>query len=946
MIRGTLISGVTLLSASLCTSALPAAPAPARAAAPAMDIPAIAFTDRKLKNGLRVIAIRDTSTPNVMTSMWYEVGSKHDPDGRSGFAHLFEHILSRKTVNMPYNAINKMVDDVGGSRNASTWYDRTNYYETVPAEYLERMIWTHAERMARPVIDKEVFETERNVVKEELRQRVLAPPYGRLFNFAIGENVYNLTPHRRPTIGSIPDLDSASLEDARAFHEAYYGPDTATLVVAGNFDTAKLNALVDRYFGPIPSRPNKIPLAITTRDKPIAARTVTATGPNVPLPVVGTAYQLPGEAHRDMAALEVLDAILSAGQHNRLDTALVKTGLASEVGTNFNDTEEESYLAAYATLAGGKTPDNVAPELAKVIASLRATGPTADEVFEARNELLAAALSARETFSDRAFELGERLVRTGDPRFADERLARIAKVTAADVKRVAALYLNPKHELGFRYVQGDGDPKGWANPTPLPKFRVVPPAKGKANELRAEAERDPLPGPGDKVPVVLPTPTDTRLANGIRVIAARTGETPLASMTLLVRAGAASDPRVKAGRAGLAAAIADKGTPTRSADQIATELEKLGATYSGQVDLDGTYLSVTAPTANLGAAAAILADIVRNASFPDADFDRERKRALDGLAVAVKDPGSLAALLVQPVAYGDAPYGIAQSGTPASLAGMTRADLLDYRSQWWRPELSTVVVSGGIDPAAVQQISEQVLGDWKVAGAAPQLPPSLAGAERPGRTLVVDLPGAGQAAVYAFARGLKRSDPEFYDAAVANSALGGSSTGRLFIEVRVKRALSYGAYSSLASRLDQGTLVASAQTKNESAADVAKVFLDELGRLAAQPLDDSLVDQRRTLLIGSFQRQMETSAGFNGTVASLVARGLEPSEAVAYTSRIQATSGGRATAAMAKMLQPDRISLVIVGDTSKFIDKLRALRPNLELVPADKVDLATATSAP
>ena len=435
-----------------------------------MEVPPIEFTERKLKNGLRVIAIRDTKTPNVMTSMWYEVGSKHDPEGRSGFAHLFEHILSRKTVNMPYNAINTMVDDVGGTRNASTWYDRTNYYETVPAEYLERMLWTHAERMARPVIDKEVFETERNVVKEELRQRVLAPPYGRLFNFAIGENVYNVMPHRRPTIGSIADLDSATLEDARAFHEAYYGPDTATLIVAGNFDPAKLNALVDSYFGPIPSRPHKISLAITTKDKPIAARTVTATGPNVPLPVVGLAYQLPGEANPDMAALEVLNAILSSGRHNRLDTALVKTGLASSIGTDFNDTEEESYLAAYAFVGSGKTPETVAPELEKVIAALRSSGPRADEVIEAKNELLASALSTRETFSDRAFELGERLVRTGDPHFADKRLRRITRVTPADVKRVAGRYWLRTMLWRFATYRAMATRKGWANPTPLPKF--------------------------------------------------------------------------------------------------------------------------------------------------------------------------------------------------------------------------------------------------------------------------------------------------------------------------------------------------------------------------------------------------------------------------------------------------------------------------------------------
>src|SRR5690349_18975229 len=206
--------GKLALAGFAATTAVTAGAVPA--AAQTAAVPKIAFKQRVLGNGLKVISIRDASTSDVMVSMWYDVGSKHDPDGRSGFAHLFEHILSRKTVNMPYNEINRMVDNVGGERNASTWYDRTNYYETVPAQYLERMLWTHAERMARPVVDKEVFETERNVVKEELRQRVLAPPYGRLFNFAIGENVYNVLPHRRPTIGSISDLDSATLEDARA----------------------------------------------------------------------------------------------------------------------------------------------------------------------------------------------------------------------------------------------------------------------------------------------------------------------------------------------------------------------------------------------------------------------------------------------------------------------------------------------------------------------------------------------------------------------------------------------------------------------------------------------------------------------------------------------------------------------------------------------------------
>jgi zinc protease len=910
----------------------------------APTVPPIEFTQRTLKNGLKVIAIRDTSTPNVMVSMWYEVGSKHDPAGRSGFAHLFEHILSRKTVNMPYNEINRMVDDIGGTRNASTWYDRTNYYEIVPAEYLERMLWTHAERMARPVVDKEVFETERGVVKEELRQRVLAPPYGRLFNFAVGENVYNRLPHRRPTIGSIADLDSATLEDARAFHQAYYGPDTATLIVSGNFKPAELDTLVDKYFASIRRRARPVPLAIATKDTPIKARTVTATGPNVPLPVVGSAYQTPAASHPDNAALEVLQTLLAGGEHNRLDSALVKTGLATEVETDFNQTEEQGYFGVYGYVAGGKDPKAVAAEMDSALARLRTAPPTADELSEAKNELLSDTLSGRETFSSRAFELGEAYVRTGDPRSADKRLQNIAKVTAADVQRVARTYLNPARRLELRYVKGDGDPKQWANPRPLPKFRTVPPATGPGNALRPEAEREKPPAPGERVAFVAPKFTDARLANGVRFIAARTGEVPLATMTVLIDAGSAVDPRSKAGLANLVASIADKGTPTRDAEAIAAGLEQLGASLSAQANSDGTYISLTAPEATLGAASEILADIVRNASFPDEDFTRERKRALDALSVATKEPGQLAAMLVNPVVYGTAPYGNIAGGTEATLAGLTRADLLNFRQTWWRPETTTVLVSGGIDPDKARAIADRAFGAWQVSGTAPARPANLAGNALAGRTLVIDLPGSGQAAVYAAARGLSRADRAYYDALIANAVLGGSTTSRLFEEIRVKRALSYGASSSLAAQKGGGALIAAAQTKNESAAEVAKIFLDQFARVAAEPLSPKEVENRKTLLTGSFQRQVQTSAGFNGTLAGGVLRGLDPTEVIAYPERVASVSGSAATAAMAQLLKPEAISLVIVGDSAKFVDKLRALRPNVEVVPADQLDLSTASA--
>ena len=283
MLRTLLLAGAAAAAFSTSVPAFAEAHSEGTAqSAPTIKAPKIEYTMWKLDNGLTVIALPDNSTANVTTSLWYSVGSKHDPEGRSGFSHLFEHILSRKTVNMPYNMINRLTEDVGGQRNASNWIDRTNYYETVPAQYLETMLWTHRERMAFPVVDNEVFEKERSVVKEELRQRVLAPPYGRLQRFVLPENAYDVLPMRRPGIGSIEDLDSATLDDARAFHQAYYGPDTATRIVAGKFEIDTLKSLVEQYFGDIAPRKNPISLKLDIEEpERTESRHVDATAPNV-----------------------------------------------------------------------------------------------------------------------------------------------------------------------------------------------------------------------------------------------------------------------------------------------------------------------------------------------------------------------------------------------------------------------------------------------------------------------------------------------------------------------------------------------------------------------------------------------------------------------------------------------------------------------------------------
>jgi len=908
--------------------------------APVLTAPEIEFTEWTLGNGLRVIAIQDDSTATVTTSLWYEIGSKLDPEGRSGFAHLFEHILSRKTVNMPYNMIYDLTADVGGTRNASNGTDRTNYFETVPAQYLETMLWTHRERMAFPVVDDQVFETERNVVKEEYRTRVLAPPYGLFQRVVLPEVAYDDLPHRRPGIGSMDDLDAATLEDARAFHQAYYGPDTATLIVAGNFEMDNLQALVDVYFGDIPARANPVDVTIAEReDRRTEPRSVSAASPSVPLPVVGTVWQLPPASHPDRAALEVLDAIMSSGQNSRLYAALVEPGLAVQVQQFAGFSEEAGQFVQFAILNPRADADQIAALLARETDRVRAEPVSADELAEAKNELISSSLRRRETARGRAFELGEALVSTGDPRAADRRLAAIAGVSVEDVQRVAVEWLDPGARVDVSLTRGEFDPATFANPEPMPTFRTLPPPVGEPLAVLPEGERQAPPGPGDAPVVATPDFVTHTLSNGIEVLAVRTGDVPIATMSVLVTGGSVTDPRAKAGMAQMAAALAEQGTSTRSSQEIAARMESLGASMGGSARSDNTSFTLTAPVANMRAAGEVFSDVIQDASYPEDVFERERARALDGLRVAMSEPASLARMAIRPIIYGDAPYGTITNGTQESIQAITRDDLLSHRSTYWHPGSAQIVISGGVAPEEAFALAEELFGDWQSDAPVPATVTDRAGEAQPARTVVIDMPDAGQAAVFLVGRGPELMTEDYFPLLLANAVLGGGSSGRLFDEIRTQRALSYGSYSSLGSLQDDPLLQASSQTANETVDEVVQVMLDQFARMGNEPLEDSLLDRRRLYLTGGYARGMETSSGFAGRLSTLLTLGLDPAEVTRYAEHLAGVTSAQASAASAQYFNPEEISVVVVGNASAFIEELRAIRSEVEVIPATELDL-------
>ncbi|HYP51993.1 MAG TPA: pitrilysin family protein, partial [Pyrinomonadaceae bacterium] len=377
--------------------------------------------------------------------------SKDDPEGRSGFAHLFEHMMFKGTKNMRDEQMDRLTEDVGGFNNASTWDDFTNYFEVVPSNYLETLLWAEAERMGSLNVDAKNFSTERDVVKEEFNSRVLAPPYGRLF-YAIDKLSFSVHPYKRPTIGSKEDLDAATIEDVRAFHKTFYRPDNATLVVVGDFDERQLDQWVDRYFARVPRPDAPLPRVTTKEPERTAEKRFDERGPNVPLPAVAITYLAPPVSNPDADALRVAESILSSGESSRLYQSLVYTQqVAAEAFGSANLRQDTGLFVLGAILASGKQPAEGERALLAELKRMQAEPVTKAELDKAVNQLVASALRERETNSGKAFAIGQAAVIVGDARRVNTDIERLQAVTAADVQRVMKKYFNDANRVVITY---------------------------------------------------------------------------------------------------------------------------------------------------------------------------------------------------------------------------------------------------------------------------------------------------------------------------------------------------------------------------------------------------------------------------------------------------------------------------------------------------------------
>lgn len=417
-----------------------------------VSMPRINFQQKTLPNGLRVFSAVDHSSPTVAIQVWYHVGSKDDPAGRSGFAHLFEHIMFKATKNMKSEMMDRLTEDVGGFNNAFTNPDVTVYYEVVPSNYLETLLWAEADRLSGLTVDEPNFKSERSVVQEEYRQSYLAPPYGML-DYLIEQQTFTTHPYKRPTIGSIEDLDAASLENVRAFHETFYRPDNATLVVVGDFDPKQLDTWVAKYLAPIPKPAIALPRVNVKEPARTAERRLTHRAANVPLPAIALTFLTPSEKSPDSEPLQVAATILGQGDSSRLYKSLIYEQQVAQSADAITDLREDAGVFYFnIVLASDKKPEDVEQALLAEIKKIQDAPVSPAELNKAKNQLVTNELRLRETSSGRALALGEAAVLLGDPNRVNTDLAKLQAVTAADVQRVMKKYFTANNRLVIYYL--------------------------------------------------------------------------------------------------------------------------------------------------------------------------------------------------------------------------------------------------------------------------------------------------------------------------------------------------------------------------------------------------------------------------------------------------------------------------------------------------------------
>ncbi len=921
--------------ASAQTQAPPKTPAktPAQiptktAAKPApLEVPQLRFEKYKLENGLEVILSEDHRLPMVAVNLWYHVGPANELPGRTGFAHLFEHMMFEGSRHVAGSSHFHLLEAAGASDiNGTTDFDRTNYFETLPSNQLELALWLESDRMGYlpDKLDQANLSNQQDVVRNERRQSLENAPYG-VVEEALFHKVFPKEhPYYGEVIGSHADIQSAKLEDVRNFFKLYYAPNNASLAIVGDFDPERARELVEKYFGPL-KRGEDVP-KIKAHTPPISAERRAIVQDNVQLPRVYLAWLTspifkPGDAEADLAA-----SILGGGKSSRLYKKLVyEKQIALDVAANQQSLILGSVFEIQATARPGVKPEDLENVIHSEVEAFRKGGPTAAELNRARNGIESRIIEGLETlggFGGVADRLNSYNHYLGTPDFLAADVARYENASIESVRAFAQGQLNTNQRVIVYGVPGKQD-LGAEVATPKAGEKDI--TKTGGEPVNADAEwRTVPPKPGPASPLHLPIPTQFKLSNGLTVLYSERPGLPLVAASLILRAGSGANPVERPGLASMTARMLQQGTATRSALQIADRAADLGATLNSQASKDNSQISTQSLARSFPDALELLADVALHPNFPLPEIERVRSERLAALVQEKDEPFSVAMRVSSAALYGARhPYGYPDSGTPESVKAISREELLHFWQQNYFPNDAAIVVSGNIKLAVLRPLLEKSFGEWKPgkSSAAAIGAPETTDA----RLILVDRPGAPQTTLMCFSAGPARSTPDYVPLEVMNTDLGGLFSSRINMNLREQHGYTYGAGSFFNYHRAPGSFVAFSDVRTDVTAPATSEFLNEFRRMRDTLMTPAELSLAKDSIARSLPGRFERGRDAAGTFAELFSYDLPLDYYSTLPDRLNAVSAEQAQAVAKKYILPEKIIVLAVGDRAKIEEELKKL---------------------
>jgi zinc protease len=923
-----LATNLTAAALLLAATGLTASAQKKSAAAPASQskLPTIAYETYTLPNGLKVITHEDHRLPLVAIDLWYHVGPLNERPGRTGFAHLFEHMMFEGSEHVGEKAHIKFVQGAGATDvNGTTDFDRTNYFETLPANQLELGMWLESDRMGFLMegLNRDLLKNQRDVVRNERRQGE-GRPYAAA-NEAVAHLLYPKEhPYYGNVIGSHADIEAARIADIRDFHQQFYTPNNASIAIAGDFDPKQLKELLTKYFGPIPAGPKVDPVTVIT--PPITSQRRATVTDTVKLPQLTIAWLTPPAYTPDAYSVDAAVFALGEGKASRLDQALVyKTQVAQRVGCYNRSNKLNGSAECVITAKPGVKLEDLEKTVWDELAKLQATGPTAEEVEASKALTLSSKIEGLQRlggFGGIADTLDEYNQYTGDPGYLPKDVAAAEAVTTASAKAAAVKYLTKDSAVVVYCVPGQ------KVSSEVPQSPADTDANVKiTNPYTPEFEaaqnwRKTVPKAGPPVTVHLPVPETFALSNGLKVYVVPQNSLPVLSATLVSRAGSENNTAAKAGLASLTAQVMGEATTTRDLTTLAESQERIGTSIRVGASEDAAVTNMTVLTQYLGKGMDLFADVVQHPAFAEADLDRLRKQRLVGIAQETDNVQAIANRVGPKLLYGDTPYGVSATGTTESINGITRDDVTGFYSSHYGPGDSALVLAGDVTVAQAKKIAEEYFGKWTGSAAAPVTVPAEP-VVPPTHIVIVDKPGAPQTALVAYGAGVAGMSPDLQTLRIMNYTLGGAFASRINMNLREVHGYTYGANSSFSFYRGGGPFTAGGLVRTDITGPAAKELLGEISRFPTNPPTAAELTEAKEANIQSLPGAFETTGAIAGSMAGIFLYGRPLDYYATLPAKYRSVTAEDVARVAKEDLHPDHLIIVAAGDRAKIEQQLK-----------------------